>query len=317
MSKSSKKKPNPTQGFKTQFYHPKYWGIWLAVGFMRLLAILPYQWKFSVGRGLGKLLYLVTPKRRRLVTTNLTIAFPELTYSERKQLVKNHYGSLGVAFAEMAMAWWGSDKNDPQKGFDRAHVTFIGEEHLKQAQQLGKGVVMVGPHLTSLELTGLLLSFITVYQSVYRPHNNPFLDYLIAKGRSVKLPNGEASLPISNRDTRRMLRHLKSGGSMVILPDQKYRAKGSIDVPFFGKIAPSNPAVSKISKLTGCAVVPIYSRRLSNNHYEVEFLPALENFPSGDDYQDTLILHKIYEDEIRRHPSQYLWVHNRWNLKEY
>lgn len=317
MSNASKKKPNQTVGFQKKFYHPKYWGIWLVVGMMRLLAILPYNWKFPIGRGIGKVLYFAVPKRRRLASVNLAIAFPELSEPELKQLVKKHYGSLGTAFIEMAMAWWGSDKNDPQKGFDRARVTFIGEEYLKEAQQLGKGVIMVGPHLTTLELTGLLLSFITVYQSVYRPHNNPFMDYLIAKGRAVTLPNGEESLPISNRDTRRMLRHLKSGGSMVILPDQKYRGKGSIEVPFFDKLAPSNPAVSKISKLTGCAVVPIYSRRLENNHYQVEFLPALENFPSGDDYEDTLRLHKIYEAELRRYPEQYLWVHNRWDLKEY
>jgi len=105
---------------------------------------------------------------------------------------------------------------------------------------------------------------------------------------------------------------------MTILPDQKYRAKGSVKVPLFGQEAPSNPATSKIAKLTGCVVIPAFTRRITTDQgirYEVEFLPALEQFPSDDDYQDTLRLHALYEEAIRQTPEQYLWVHNRWDLK--
>jgi len=317
MSKRSKTELKQVQGFQTGFYHPKYWGIWLGLGLLRLLAFVPYRWKFSVGKGLGSILYTLGSKRRRLVKANLALCFPKKNASERQNLLKTHFDSLGISLMEMALVWWGDHKTNHETAFERSIVTYIGENNLKQAQANGKGVLILAPHFTTLEVTGLFVSFLTNYHAVYRPHDNPFMDYVIAKGRSIQFSNGEKVQPVSNKNTRQMLKVLKAGNSMTFLPDQRYRSKGHVDVPFFGVMTKSNPATSKISKLTGCAVVPTFTRRLENNRYEVEFLPALENFPSGDDYADTLRLHQLYEAEIRRNPSQYLWVHNRWNLKDY
>jgi KDO2-lipid IV(A) lauroyltransferase len=317
MSKTAKAKNKSTPEFQKQFYLPKFWGIWLGVGLLRLLAFTPYKWKFAVGRGLGKLLYILSPKRRRLATANIALCFPEKTLEEQQKILKQHFDSLGISLMEMGIVWWGDHKKNHKKAFERSIVTFIGEDHLKKAQEQGKGVLILAPHFTTLELTGLFVSFLTNYHAVYRPHDNPLMDYIIAKGRSIQFSNGEHVEPVSNANTRQMLKVLRAGKSMTFLPDQRYRAKGHVEVPFFGVLSKSNPATSKISKMTGCAVVPTFTRRLPNNQYEVEFLPALKDFPSGDDYQDTLRLHQIYEVEIRKNPRQYLWVHNRWNLKNY
>ncbi|WP_051640761.1 lysophospholipid acyltransferase family protein [Thiomicrorhabdus sp. Milos-T2] len=313
MSKSSKKLY--TQTFQTAFLAPKYWGIWLGIGLLRLLSLMPFRWKFPIGKWLGKVLYTLSAKRRRLAQANLTLCFPEKSAIEIQSLLKQHFESLGIALMEMTMVWWGDHKKNHQNAFERGLVTFIGEDNLKQAQNAGKGVLILAPHFTTLEVTGLFVSFLTNYHAVYRPHDNPLMDYLIAKGRSIKFSNGEHVEPVSNANTRQMLKVLRSGQSMTFLPDQRYRAKGHVKVPFFGVETMSNPATSKIAKMTDCAVVPTFTRRLENGQYEVEFLPALENFPSGDDYEDTLRLHHLYETEIRKNPSQYLWVHNRWNLK--
>lgn len=315
MSKPSKKLY--TQTFQTAFLAPKYWGIWFGIGLLRLLSLLPYQWKFPIGKWLGKLLYTASAKRRRLAKANLTLCFPEKSTGEIQTLLKQHFESLGIALMEMTIVWWGDHKTNHQNAFERSLVSFIGEENLKQAQDAGKGVLILAPHFTTLELTGLFVSFLTNYHAVYRPHDNPLMDYLIAKGRSIEFSNGEHVEPVSNANTRQMLKVLRAGHSMTFLPDQRYRAKGHVKVPFFGVETMSNPATSKIAKMTGCAVVPTFTRRLENGKYEVEFLPALENFPSGDDYEDTLRLHHLYETEICNNPSQYLWVHNRWNLKDY
>lgn len=315
MSKPSKKLY--TQTFQNQFYLPKYWGIWLGIGLLRLLAFIPHNWKFPTGKFLGKILYRLSPSRRRLAQANLRMCFPDNSDIETLNLLKKHFESLGIALMEMTIVWWGDHKTNHQNAIERNLVTFVGEENLRNAQQQGKGVLILAPHFTTLELTGLFVSFLTNYHAVYRPHDNPLMDYLIAKGRSIEFSNGEHVEPVSNANTRQMLKVLRAGNSMTFLPDQRYRAKGHVDVPFFGINARSNPATSKISKMTGCAVVPTFTRRLENNHYEVEFLPALTNFPSGNDEQDTIRLHQLYQQEIRRNPSQYLWVHNRWNLKDY
>ena len=308
---------SPTE-FQRAFFAPKYWGIWLMLGCVRLMALLPYAMKFRVGRTIGRLLWRIAGKRRKIALTNIAIAFPEKSEQEQLALAKAHFESLGMSFAEMAIVWFGDHKKQHSTAFERSIVRFKGEQNLIDALQSDKGVLILGPHFTTLEFTGLFISFLTNYHAVYRPHDNPFMDYVIAKGRSINFDNGDSVTPVSNANTRLMLKVLKSGGAMTILPDQKYRAKGSVKVPLFGQEAPSNPATSKIAKLTDCVVIPVFTRRITTDQgirYEVEFLPALEQFPSDDDYQDTLRLHALYEEAIRQTPEQYLWVHNRWDLK--
>ena len=316
MPKTASKSPQPNSTHP-KFIHPKYWGIWLGIGLLKLLGHLPYDWKFPAGRFLGRILYRLSPKRRRLAFANIKLCFPDKSILEQRDIIKSHFESLGISLMEMTIVWWGDHKKNHAKAFERGLVTFIGEENLQQAQQQGKGVLILAPHFTTLELTGLFVSFLTNYHAVYRPHDNPLMDHLIAEGRSIEFSDGQKVEPVSNANTRQMLKVLRAGKSMTFLPDQRYRAKGHVVVDFFGHATKSNPATSKIAKLTSCAVVPTFTRRLANHQYEVEFLPALENFPSGDDVADTLRLHKLYETEIRRNPSQYLWVHNRWNLKKY
>jgi KDO2-lipid IV(A) lauroyltransferase len=243
------------------------------------------------------------------------MALDKLTPAEQHAILKAHFESLGIGLKEMAMVWYGDHKKHHATAKERALVRFIGQENLYNAQQQGKGVLILAPHFTTLEVTGLFVSFLTNYHAVYRPHDNPLMDYLIAKGRAIAFGDGSHVQPVANSNTRQMLKILRAGESMTFLPDQRYRSKGHVVVPFFGVDTKSNPATSKIAKLTGCAVVPTFTRRLKNNQYEVEFLPTLNHFPSGDDVADTLRLHQLYEAEIAQNPSQYLWVHNRWNLK--
>ncbi|GKT12653.1 MAG: Kdo2-lipid IVA lauroyltransferase/acyltransferase [Thiomicrorhabdus sp.] len=310
-------KTQPSQSFQISFFLPKYWGIWLGVGLLKLLNLTPFRWKTAVGNILGNLLFKLASSRRRLALANIQLCFPEKSQQEQLVIAKDHFRSIGIGLMEMGIVWWGDHKKYHSNARERQMVRFIGQENLAKAQAQGKGVLILAPHFTTLELTGLFVSFLTNYHAVYRPHDNPLMDYLIAKGRSIQFSNGEQVDPVANSNTRKMLKILRSGDSMTFLPDQRYRAKGHIMVPFFNQPAQSNPATSKLTKMTGCAVVPTFTRRLENLQYEVEFLPALENFPSGDELVDTLRLHQLYETEIRKHPEQYLWVHNRWDLQDY
>lgn len=302
--------------FSYRFLLPKYWGIWIGVGLLRVLSFTPLSKKERVGKVLGYLLGKLAPKRKRLALANIQLCFPEKTACEQQQILKEHFESLGIGFMEMGMVWWGDHKKNHAHAKERQLVTFIGEAHLKAAQAKGNGVLILAPHFTTLEVTGLFVSFLTNYHAVYRPHDNPLMDYLIAKGRAIQFSDGTHVDPVSNANTRKMLKVLKAGESMTFLPDQRYRAKGHVVVPFFNHDTKSNPATSKIAKLTQCAIVPTFTRRLNHFQYQVEFLPPLKDFPSGDDIADTERLHHLYETEIRNNPAQYLWVHNRWDLKD-
>lgn len=297
--------------FSKQFLHPKYWGIWLLVGLLRILHCLPFNSKYWLGKKIGRLFYKLSKSRRDTAISNISMAFPELDQQQVLELTQKHFESIGISLFESMLVWWGTHRRNKQQPFEKSLVSYENIDYLKQAEASDKGVIILVPHFTTTDIIGLFLSFITSLKPVYRPHDNPLMDYLIAKGRTL-----DNMTPISKFNTRAMIKTLKNGENLGFLPDQRYRAKGHIKVPFFGKDAPSNPATSKLAKMTGCIVLPTFLKRLDNNQYVLRFEQPVDNFPSGDDYQDTLKLHQIYEAAIQDNPAQYLWVHNRWDLKE-
>lgn len=294
--------------FDRSFLHPKYWGIWLGVGFLRLLHMLPYKLKLKLGAWLGRFMLKVSKSRREHAKSNMQHAFPQKSEQEIEKLLIKHFESLGISIFESMIVWWGNHRRNKDNPFEASLVDYQDIQYLEEAQKTGKGVIILVPHFTTTDIIGLFLSFKTELFPVYRPHDNPLMDYLIATGRTL-----ENMTPVSKFNTRGMIKILKSGQNLGFLPDQRFRAKGHIKVPFFGRLAPSNPATSKLAKLTDCIILPTFLQRHDSGRYTVKFLAPVENFPTGDDYQDTLMLHQIYEQEIEQNPSQYLWVHNRWD----
>jgi KDO2-lipid IV(A) lauroyltransferase len=295
--------------FKYSFLYPKYWGIWFGVFILRIISLLPYKTKLNLGKWLGRQIFKLAKKRKKIVLINLENAFPNKTLTEINKLALQHFESLGISFFESMLVWWG-EHHSKKNCFEKSLITYKNLHNLEQALQAKQGVILISPHFSTADITGLFLSFKIDIYPVYRPHDNALMDYLILKGRTLN-----NIVPIAKNNTRAMIKILKTGDNLGFLPDQKYTHKGHIKVPFFNKDAPSNPATSKLVKITNCLVLPTFLTRLDNGSYELNFHQPIENFASADDFADTLRLHKIYEQEITKNPAQYLWIHNRWNIK--
>jgi len=301
--------------FKKSFYCPKYWGIWLGVAFLWTLNLLPYKTKYRLGAFLGRMFGKLAKNRTATARTNLQLAFPDKSKTEIEFILVQHFESLGISLFESMLVWWGNHRKNATTPFEQTIVEYQGLENLELAQSSGKGIIILVPHYTTTDIIGLFLTFKLSLNPVYRPHDNELMDYLIVKGRT--LTEGEHSMhPISKHNLKGMLKTLKNNHNIGFLPDQRYRAKGHIEVPFFGVNAKSNPATSKLAKLTGAVVMPTVLKRNEDLSYTLTFLPLLKDFPSGNDYKDTLRLHRLYENQIQSNPAQYLWVHNRWDIKE-
>ena len=112
---------------------------------------------------------------------------------------------------------------------------------------------------------------------------------------------------------RALLGSLKTGLPVWYAPDQNYGRKHSIFVPFFGVPAATITSTSRLARLSGAPVVPFFQVRLPHGQgYQLTLHPALQNFPGDDIMQDTLRVNQIIEQQIRRAPEQYLWVHRRF-----
>lgn len=290
--------------------HPRHWFTWLGVACAWVITKLPWKWQLSIGKWLGLAMYHLLPSRRKICCINLELAFPELSVEEREQLAKKHFISLGYGMMEMFYGWWGSEANI------RALTTIEGKEHLQQAFDKGKGVILLSAHFTSLELGGRVFALKIpemMFCAVYRAHHNPVLEYIVARLRTKQF-----GLAIPKNNIRGMIKNLKQGATVWYAQDQSYSGKGSLTIPFFGVEAETNSGTSRIAKITGAAVVPFFTVRTDNKgnnknkSYLLRFLPALDNFPSADPVADTARINQLIEAQVREFPEQYLWTHKRY-----
>ena len=281
--------------------------MWLAIIFLRLITFFPWHWQMRLGKVIGKFMYRVLKSRRHVANVNLKLAFPELSSCEREQLCIDHFISLGQGLMDLSLSWWGSDKKL------QALTRIEGREHLQQALEDKKGVILLSMHFTSLEVGGPIVSSLAQgLHVVYKPHKNPLLEHIVAKIRARRY--GKA---IPKNKIREMISSLKAGHSVWFAPDQSFKHKGSLQIPFFGINVPTNPSTSRLATITKAKVVPFitvreYDEKKNAIAYISRFLPALADFPSKNLEQDAMRINQLFEDQIRLFPAQYLWTHKRF-----
>ena len=289
-----------------RLFGPRYWLTWLWLGLAWLLVLLlPYRAQLWFGAGLGRLLAWLIPCRRRIAARNLELCFPELDSAQRATLLRKHYRNLGIGIFETGIAWWWPDRR-----FARL-LRFEGLEHL---QNLGdRGALLLSPHLTSLEIGCSAISLKLCLDGMYRPNNNPVLDYVQRQGRERRVRTGRAR---PRDDLRGILKALRQGRILWYAPDQDYGPRRSIFAPLFGHAAATVTATARLAARTGAAVLPYTSfRRADGGGYHIRVYPPLGEFPSGDDLTDATRINRLVEHCIRQCPEQYLWVHRRFKTR--
>nr|WP_282450962.1 LpxL/LpxP family Kdo(2)-lipid IV(A) lauroyl/palmitoleoyl acyltransferase [Marinobacter bryozoorum] len=285
--------------------HPRWWPTWCSVAAMWLIAQLPLGWQWRMGKVIGELAWRMLPGRRHITLTNIRLCFPELSEAEQTQLARKSFHANGIGMLETGVAWF----RDPA-GF--AGITEIhGLEHLNRALTRGKGVLLLGGHYSTLDLGGSLATEVIEADVMQRDHNNPLMNAVMTRARERRY--GKV---LSARDLRGLFRSLKANHTVWYATDQNYRRKDVVFAPFFDVPASSITATSRIAERSGCAVVPFsHFRREGEPGYDIYFHPALEAFPSGDDVADATLVNRIIEQEIRRQPDQYLWMHRRFRTR--
>jgi KDO2-lipid IV(A) lauroyltransferase len=236
------------------------------------------------------------------VRRNLALCLPELDAAARERLAVQHFRESGITLGETALAWFAP----PERLLGL--VRFEGLDELDRWQASGRGVILLAAHFTTLELGARFATAARRVHAVYKPSSNLLVDAAFRRYR-VAVSAGM----VASDDIRSMVRVLKAGGTVWYAPDQAFRAKGAEMVPFFGVPAASNPATSRLARMTGAVVLPYFVERLPGTAgYVVRIDAALEGFPGDDPAADTLRHHRLIEAEARRIPAQYLWLHKRF-----
>ena len=284
-----------------RFLAPRYWPVWVAVGMVRLVNLLPMRAQLAVGRTLGRLAYLFARRDRRIAAINIALCLPELGPEQRQRLVKDHFASLGCAIFETGMVWWASAARW------RRLVRFEGVEHLRAALSQGRGALLLTAHFTTLESGARALTLLGPTSIMYLTPKNELVAELSRRGRARHTVQA-----ISSEQIRDLLQNLKRGLPVWYAPDQRFTDKNSALVPLFGHPASSNIATSRLARISGAPVLAYFPvRRRDNRGYTVHIHPPFESFPSDDAVADTRRFHELIENQVRQHPEQYLWAYKR------
>ncbi|MBP6299035.1 MAG: lipid A biosynthesis lauroyl acyltransferase [Arenimonas sp.] len=278
----------------------KNWLAWLGIGLGTLIAHLPWACYKPLSWILSFLMRNLMISRGRIALRNIQLCFPELTDAQQKKLWRDSFDSLAFSAFEFARGWWGNLRSQ------EIMQPINGLHHLQAATNAGKGVILVSPHLTTLEYCNKILAQHVRMAAMYRPFDSEVLEWSVLNGR-LKIGS-----MFKRDELRASLRYLKSGGILWFAADQETRRGESVFVPFFKQQAFSLTSTHQMAKLSKASVHTFFHQRLPDGSYTIEISAALENFPSEDPVQDTARVMGLFEQMIRRCPEQYLWLHARF-----
>ncbi len=280
----------------------RYWPTWLGLGLLRVIAMLPYPIQYLFGHSIGFFIWLLPLPQKKIIRINLQHCFPEATEKHQRKLLFKNCLSMGMGLVEIAMSWWSSSKQLEKL------VSVEGIEQLQNTLKENHGAILLSPHFITLEISGRLLALSTPFHVMFREQKNAAFDYIMTQSR---LRNFNKA--IHRNDIKGLLTSLKNNMPVWYAPDQHFGGANNLVVPFFNRPAPTNPATSRIAKISQAKVIPFFQERLPGlQGYRLVIYPALADYPGDNIEQDTTRINQELEKLIRMRPEQYLWAHRRF-----
>jgi len=278
----------------------------------RFIGLVPRKSAVRIARFLGKVLFLVDRKHRKIALGNLMYAFghQKSTY-EIRFLAKQVFINLVKVVFEIG---WSLNLDERRLS---KHFKIDGHHHIKKAYEKGKGVLVLSAHCGNWELLSVVGGMINFPLSIvvrpldFKPLNN-FIFKLRTRFGGKNIPKG--------RSLRAIFRSLDRGELVLLLMDQNVDWYEGVFVDFMGHRACTNKGLALLALKTGAPVVPVFMVR-EKSGFRAEFGPEIYTVKTGDKQKDIEIntqeYNKVIENFICRYPDQWFWVHQRWKTKPY
>ena len=270
---------------------------------MTFLAALPVDWASGLGGWIGRTAGPRIGLSRRALR-NLRRAMPENGDAENRRIVRGMWDNLCRAFAEYPHL---ARICGPGAG----RVEIVNGDALNRLTPADGPHILFGGHFANWEVgpSAVHLMMGASLLSVYRAANNPWVDRLMRRFHGTRL-----AVPKGSAGARGLVRHLRDGGSVAMLVDQKQ--SDGIAVPFFGLDAMTAPTLARLGHRFDCPLVPVRVERLEGARFRCTVMPPLPVSRSGDGPADVLAtmssVNAVLEGWIRARPEQWLWLHSRW-----
>ncbi|NMM82151.1 lipid A biosynthesis acyltransferase [Acidovorax sp. SRB_14] len=264
----------------------------------RLFSALPLWLLHPVGAALGWLVLALSPTYRRRFVANAAVA----GYGFAQ--VRGAVGHAGRMVAELPRLWMGAPMP----------CAIVGAEVVEQAWERGRGIVFLTPHLGCFEMSAQAVAQrwgrqrgpITV---LYRPARQPWLAKVMETARTRP---GMDSVPTTLSGVRQMIKALRRGESVGLLPDQVPPEGLGLWSPVFGRPAYTMTLAARLAQQTGATVLLVRCERLPRGAGYTLFVEALPEPLSASLDEAVAQINRAMEHLIRQSPQQYLWGYARY-----
>ena len=262
-------------------------------------------------RVVGFLARHIGKRHMGIVEKNLGIAFPRYTEEKKSKLIDDIYHHFSSIFVEIIYLFI---KKTPEKILKKIELNNI--ETLERALEKKKGVILFTAHFGNWELIPFILKkkINTKILAVARESDNPLVEKLVKQSREQM----GATIIYKKNSIRRMLKMLEKNCIVCVLIDQNTVEKEAVFVDFFGHKVSAVPSVSLLHLKKDKPVIPLFV------HYEKDkiVLDLLEEIHfagtgnlENDIQQLTQHCTTLIEENIKKHPEQWFWFHNRWKTR--
>ena len=290
----------------------KYTALYFLVrSLLSLAAFFPRQVWVSFCGWLGRVAFFFEKKYKAKTIEHLTMVYGhEKSKDEIYTLSKRVYSMMGKNVADVMRSLRVTSLIELEKFLETT-----GFENYEKANAKGKGVIFLACHIGAFDL---MVTFMAL--KGLNPHiigttlKDERLNEILFQYR-----NAFGAIPIERgKETFRLLKALKLGGSIAILIDQDTKVK-SCFVDFFGRPAATPIGAAVLALKTGAAVVPSYVYLGEDGKQHMQLLPEIPLINTGNEEHDIVTNTQNYtrfiEEKVREHPDQWVWMHERWKTR--
>lgn len=280
---------------------------------LRLLSLLPLAPALAFGAFAGGLAHRLAPKTRRLALASLAQAFPEKPEAEREEIARAMFVHLGRSAMELAAIRSYDARLDE-------YVELTPPRLMQDVIARGRGMVFVTGHLGNWELLARRIARAGIPNAVIAKAGGD--DRLNELAERFRAQGGVTTLWRESPDTgRAIIRTFRQGKALGLLIDQDTKVQG-VFVPFFGSEAWTPRAAADLAIRFGAPVVVGTIHRRGplpgdGHRVEVTEIPFSADPPDreAETVRLTAACTAALEDAIRRHPAEWVWMHERWKTR--
>ncbi len=273
-----------------------------------VIRLLPRTVAMKLLGSLGAVVFWVMKEERIKAVSNLNIAYgQEKSPAEIHAMAKEVFVNLGKSGAEFAIKM---SQNNPEKFFENLEVR--GDEHLQEAIKKGRGILGLISHMGCWEGTALGLPMLGIpAYAIGKRLGNEQLNTLLFESRGKK---GVSTLARGS-SYKTILRVLAENNLVGILIDQDTDVRG-VFVDFYGKPAHTPIGAAMLAMDSGAPVLPMFYLKKDDDTYEFIIDKEIPLISTGNRRRDmgenTRLFHTVIEKYIKKYPTQWVWMHNRW-----